>query len=183
MNTRECSWHDTRVLGFFFVTPPIFLSMEHPTKGEKLEDMGNLGQLLTTQPDWALKVIHSMEQHTTRLRHKVAAFERDEKRPLGKCGWWKPLEQVAPLPTKRPAFGKVENRLKLREESSAEGGGSDEEYNDQGPKSKKHLKPKNATKQHTEESPPNKTEKGATTPGVARPIEPNSRQLNIIYLN
>ena len=88
-------------------------------------DMGNLGQLLTTQPDWALKVIHSMGQHTTGLRHKVAAFERDEKRPLGKCGWPKPLEQVAPLPTKTSAFSKVENRLKLREESSAESGGSE----------------------------------------------------------
>ena len=49
-------------------------------------DMGNMCQLLTTQPDWALKVIHSMEQHTTQLRHKVAAFERDEERPLGECG-------------------------------------------------------------------------------------------------
>ena len=104
---------------FFVSRRGIQLSMEHPTKGEKLVDMGNLGQLLTTQPDWALKVIHSMGHHTTRLRHKVAAFEQDEKRPLGKCGWWKPLEQVAPLPTKTPAFSKAENRLKLREESSA----------------------------------------------------------------
>ena len=157
--------------------------MAHPTKREKLVDMGNLGQFLTTQPDWALKVIHSMAQHTTKLCHKVAAFERDEKRPLGRCGWRKPLEQVALLPTKTPAFSKVENRLKLREESSAESAGSDGEYNDQGPKGKKHLKPKNAEKAGTEESPPNKTEKNATTPGVARSIEPNSRQLNRIYLN
>ena len=146
-------------------------------------DMGNLGQLLTTQPDWALKVTHSMGQHTPQLCHKVAASERDEKRPLGKCGWWKPLEQVARLPTKTPAFSKVENRLKLREESSAESGGSDGEYNDQGPKRKKHLKPKNAKKARTEELPPTREEKNATTPGVARSIEPNSRQLNRIYLN
>ena len=128
----------------FFVSPRgIQLSMEHPTKGEKLVDMGNLGQLLTKQPDWALKVIHSMGQYTTQLRHKVAAFERDKKRPLGKCGWWKLLEQVAPLPTKTPAFSKVE--------SSAESGGSDGEYSEQGPKRKKHLKPKNAKKARSEE--------------------------------
>ena len=124
--------------------------------------------MLSTQPDWALKVFHTMGQHTTQRRHKGAAFERDEKPPLGKCGWWKPLEQVAPLLTKTPAFSKVENRLKLREESSAESGGSDGEYNDQGPKRKKHLKPQNAKKARTEESPPNKTEKNATTPGLAR---------------
>ena len=145
--------------------------------------MGTLGQLLTTQPDWALKVIQSMGQHTTQLCHKFAAFERDEKRPLGKCGWWKPLEQVAPLQTKTPAFSKVENRLKLREESSAESSGSDGEYNYQGPKRKKHWKPKNADKARTKESPPDKTEKNATTPRVARSIEPNLRQLNRIYLN
>ena len=168
----------------FFVSPRgIQLSMEHPTKGEKLVDMGNLGQLLTTQPDWALKVIHSMGQHTTQLSHKVAAFERDEKRPLGKCGWWNSLEQVAPLPTNTPAFDKVENRLMLREESSAESGGSDGEYNDQGPKRKKHFKPKKAKKARTKESPPNKTEKKETTPGVALSIEPNSRELNRIYPN
>ena len=120
--------------------------MEHPTKGEKLLDMGISGQLLTTQPDWALKVIHSMGQHTSQLRHKVAAFERDEKRPLGECDWWKPFKQVAPLPTKTPALSKVGNRLKLQEESSAESGGSDGEYNDQGPKRKKQLKSKNANK-------------------------------------
>ena len=97
----------------------IQLSMEHPTEGEKLVDMGNLSQLLTTQPDWAPKVIHSMGQHTAPLRHKVAAFERDDKHPLGRCGWWQPLEHVAPLPTKTPAFSKVKKRLKLREESSA----------------------------------------------------------------
>ena len=168
---------------FFVSLRGIQLSMEQPTKREKLVDRGNLGQLLTTQPDWALKVIHSMEHHTTKLRHSVAAFEQDEKQPLGKCGWWKPLEQVAPLPTKIPAFSKVEKRLKLREESSAESGGSDGEQNDQGPKTKKHLKPKNAKKARTEESPPNKTEKQATTPGVTRSIEPNSRQLNRIYLD
>ena len=96
----------------FFVSPRgIQLSMEHPTKGEKLLDMGNFGQLLTTQPDWALKVIDSMGQHTTQLRHKVAAFEQDGKRPLGKCGWWKPLQQVAALPTKKPAFSKGSARL------------------------------------------------------------------------
>ena len=172
------------VATIFCVSPRgIQLSMEHRNKGEKLLDMGNLGQLLTTQPDWALKVDHSMGQHTTQRRHKVAAFERDERRQLGKCGWWKPLEQVAPLPTKTPAFGKVENRLKLREESSAESGGSDGDHNDQGPKRKKHLKPKNAKKARTKERPPNKTEKNATTPGVARSFEPNSRQLNKIYLN
>ena len=157
--------------------------MEHPTKGGKLVDMGNLGQLLTTQPDQALKVIHNMGHHTTQLRHKVAAFERDEKRPLGKCVWWKSLEQVAPLPTKTPAFSKVENRLKLQQESSAESSGSDGEYNDQGSKRKKHLQPKNAKKARTEESPANKTEKNATTPGLAHSIEPHSRQLNRIYLN
>ena len=168
----------------FFVSPRgIQISMEHPTKGEKVVDMGNLGQLLTTQQDWALKVIHSMGQHTSQLRHKVAAFELDEKRPLGKCRCWIPLEQVAPLPTRTRAFSKVENGLKLREESSAESGGPNGEYNDQGPKRKKHLKPQNANKARTEESPPNKTEKNATTPGVARSIEPNSRQLNGIYLN
>ena len=60
----------------FFVSPRgIELSMEHPTKGEKLPDMGNFGQLLITQPDRALKVIHSMGQHTAQLRHKFAAFE------------------------------------------------------------------------------------------------------------
>ena len=164
----------------FFVSPRgIQLSMEYPTKGEKLVDMGNLGQLLTTQPDWAVRVIHSIGQHTTKLRHKVAAFERDEKHPLGKCGWWNPLEQVAPIPKKTPAFSNVENRLKLREETSAESGG----HTDQGPKRKKHLKPKNAKKARTEESPPNKTEEQATAPGVARSIGPNSHQLNRIYLN
>ena len=168
---------------FFVSLRGIQLSIEHPTKGEKLVDICNFGQLLTTQPDWALKVNHSMGQHTTQLRHKVAAFEGDEKSPLGNCGWWKPLEQVAPLPTKTPAFSKVEKRLKLREESSAESGRSDREYNDQGPKRKKHLKPKNAKKARTEESPPTETEKNATIPGVARFIEPNSRQLNRIYLN
>ena len=157
--------------------------MEHPTKGQKLVDMGNLGQSLTTQPDGALNMIHSMGQHTTQLRKKVAAFERVEKRPIGKCSWWKPLEQVAPLPTKTPAFSKVEKRLKLRQESSAESCGSDGEYNDQGPERKKHLNPKNAKKARTEESTPNKTEKNATTPGVARSIEPKSRQFNRIYLN
>ena len=36
----------------FFVSPRgVQLSMEHSSKGEKLVDMGNLGQLLTTQPD------------------------------------------------------------------------------------------------------------------------------------
>ena len=128
-------------------------------------------------------MLHSMGQHTTQPRHKSAAFERDEKRPLGKCGWWKPLEKVAPLRTWTPAFSKVENRLKLTEDSSAESGGSDGEYNEQGPKRKKHLKPKNAKKAGTEESPPNKTGKNATTPGVARSIEPNSRQLKRIYLS
>ena len=168
----------------FFVSPRgIQLSMEHPTKGKRLVDMGNLGQLLTTQPDGAPKVIHSMGQHTTQLCHKVAAFERDKKRPLGTCGWWKSLEQVAPLPTKTPAFSKVGNRLKLREESSAESSAPDGEYNVQGPKRKKHLKPKNAKKAHTEESPPNRTEQKATTPGAARSIEPNLRQLNRTYLN
>ena len=146
-------------------------------------DMGSLDQLLTTQPDGTLKVVHSMGPHATQLPHKVAAFERDEKRPLGKCAWWKPLDQVAPLPTKTPALSKVESCLKLRGESSAESGGSDGECNDQGPKRQKHLKPKNAKKARTEESPPNKTEKNATTPGVARSIEPNSHQLNRIYLN
>ena len=157
--------------------------MEHPTKGEKLFNMGNLGQLLTTQPDWAPKVIHSMGEHTTQFCHKVAAFERDEKRPLGRYGWWKPLEQVAPLPTTTPAFSKVQNRLKMREDSSAESGGSDGEYNDQGPRRKKHLKPENAKKASTEESPQNKSEKNGTTPCVARSIESNLRQSNRIYLN
>ena len=45
------------------------------------------------------------------------------------------------------------------------------------------IGPKNAKKAHTEESPPNKTEKNAVTPGVAHSIEPNSHQLKTIYLN
>ena len=176
--------HPAWVATNFFVSPKaIQFSMEHSTKGENLVDMGDLGQLLTTQPDRALRVIHSMGQHTTQLCHKVAVFERDQKRPLGKCGWWKPLEQVVPLPIRTRAFSELKNRLKLREESSAESGGSDGEYNDQVPKRKKHLKPQNGKKARIEELPPNKTERKATTPGLARSIEPNSRQLNRIYPN
>ena len=63
-----------------------------------------------------------------------------------------------------------------------ESGGSNGDYKDQGPKRKKQLKPKNAKKSRTEESPPNRTEKNASTPGVARFIQPSSRQLDRIYL-
>ena len=61
-------------------------------------DLGDLEATLLSKPSWGLRNLAALAEHITERKVGVSQWEKRNKRPLAKTGWWRPLSDVQPLP-------------------------------------------------------------------------------------
>ena len=72
--------------------------LEHPREAAPLVDLGDLEATLLSKPSWGLRILAALAQHIKERKVGVTQWEKRNKRPLAKSGWWRPLSDVQPLP-------------------------------------------------------------------------------------
>ena len=61
-------------------------------------DLGDLEATLLSKPSWELRILAALAEHIKDRKVGVSQWEKRNKRPLAKSGWWRPLSDVQPLP-------------------------------------------------------------------------------------
>ena len=71
--------------------------LEHPREAATVVDLGDLEATLLSKPSWGLRILAALAEHIKDREVGVSQWEKRNKRPLAKSGWWKPLSDVQPL--------------------------------------------------------------------------------------
>ena len=72
--------------------------LEHPREAATVVDLGDLEATLLSKPSWGLHILAALGEHIKDRKVGVKQWEKRNKRPLPKSGWWRPLSDVQPLP-------------------------------------------------------------------------------------
>ena len=72
--------------------------LEHPREAPTLVDLVDLEATLLSKPSWELRILAALAEHIKERKAGVSQWEKRNKRPLAKSGWWRPLSDVQPLP-------------------------------------------------------------------------------------
>ena len=72
--------------------------LEHPREAATVVDLGDLEATLLSKPSWGLRILAALAEHIKDRKVGVSQWEKRNKRPLAKSGWWRPLSDVQPLP-------------------------------------------------------------------------------------
>ena len=72
--------------------------LEHPREAATLVDVGDLEATLLSKPSWGLRVLAALAEHIKERKVGASQWEKRNKRPLAKSGWWRPWSDVQPLP-------------------------------------------------------------------------------------
>ena len=72
--------------------------LEHPREAATLLDLGDLEATVMSKPSWGLRILAALAERIKERKVGVTQWEKGNKRPLAKSGWWRPLSDVQPLP-------------------------------------------------------------------------------------
>ena len=71
--------------------------LEHPRQAATVVDLGDLEATVLSEPSWGLRILAALAEHIKDRKVGVSQWEKRNKRPLAKSGWWRPLRDVQPL--------------------------------------------------------------------------------------
>ena len=72
--------------------------LEHPREAATLVDLGGLEATILSKPGSGLRILAALAEHIREPKVGVSQWEKRNKPPLAKSGWWRPLSDVQPLP-------------------------------------------------------------------------------------
>ena len=72
--------------------------LEHPRQAATLVDLCDLEATLLSKRSWGLRILAALAEHIKERKVGVTQWEKRNKRPLAKSGWWRPLSDVQPPP-------------------------------------------------------------------------------------
>ena len=72
--------------------------LEHPHEAATVVDLGDFEATLLSKPSRGLRILAALAEHIKDRKVGMSQWEKRNKRPLVKSGWWRPLSDVQPLP-------------------------------------------------------------------------------------
>ena len=72
--------------------------LEHFREAATVVGLGDLQATLLSKPSLGLRILAALAEHIIDRKLGVSQWEKRNKQPLAKSGWWRPLSDVQPLP-------------------------------------------------------------------------------------